>query len=422
MILKTGYKNSIPLPSPGVSFNELQNQLSNIKSQLIIARVIDIILNENHPKFKEVGEWNGIGTIYYEINNQIGSNIGTNIAKPANPQTKTYPLINELVILFNLPDQNIGLDTSNTSYYYLDPINIWNHPHHDAYPNLLISQNQNQEDYKSTDAGYIRRVTDESTEINLNSPSNPTQNSFVEKTNIHPLMPFMGDIIYEGRHGQSIRLGSTSKTDSEKSNNWSTSGENGDPITVLRNGQPKNSSSEGWIPITEDINNDLSSIYLTSTQKIPFTIVKEDFVSYTTPPTIPSQYISPQILFNSDRIILNAKNDSILLSGQKSVGLFSNESINLESQQIYIDGIDIKLGSKTAEEPLLLGNKTVDTLSQILTQLIGICNLLSVSQIFPGGVPIPDAPMNAVASNASAAFQQLQTKLDSLKSNIAKTK
>jgi hypothetical protein len=45
---------------------------------------------------------------------------------------------------------------------------------------------------------------------------------------------------------------------------------NGDPITILRNGQPTKTSPEGWIPITENINNDLSSIYLTSTQKIPF--------------------------------------------------------------------------------------------------------------------------------------------------------
>jgi hypothetical protein len=37
-------------------------------------------------------------------------------------------------------------------------------------------------------------------------------------------MPFMGDSLLEGRHGQSLRFGSTAKSKSEKENNWSNSG------------------------------------------------------------------------------------------------------------------------------------------------------------------------------------------------------
>lgn len=388
----------------------------------LVVRVIDIIMDENHPLIKN-GTY-GLNFIGLAI--CVGttpSSFGREFhALPLNPNDKTYPTINEHLTI----TQSTTPNSNGIQFFYDKPLGLYgtSTPNGNFFPSTTqtITPPSQNLTYTQIEQGAVNVVDNSPTDIIVSSQDNPSQATFIEKSNIHPLMPFEGDRIQEGRWGNSLRFGSTSKSNSQYKNNWSTSGENGDPITVLRNGQPKNSSSEGWIPITEDINNDLSSIYLTSTQKIPFTIVKEDFVSYTTPPTIPSQYISPQILFNSDRIILNAKNDSILLSGQKSVGLFSNESINLESQQIYIDGIDIKLGSKTAEEPLLLGNKTVDTLSQILTQLIGICNLLSVSQIFPGGVPIPDAPMNAVASNASAAFQQLQTKLDSLKSNIAKTK
>ena len=83
-----------------------------------------------------------------------------------------------------------------------------------------------------------------------------------------------GDVIYQGRWGNSLRFGSTVKTDSVDNNTWSETGENGDPITILRNGQDPNSSSEGWIPITEDVNNDLASIWFTSTQKIPLTTSK----------------------------------------------------------------------------------------------------------------------------------------------------
>jgi hypothetical protein len=179
----------------------------------------------------------------------------------------------------------------------------------------------------------LDRVTDGSTEINLNS-SNPSQNTFVEKSNIHPLMPFMGDSLLEGRHGQSLRFGSTAKSKSEKKNNWSDSGENGDPITILRNGQPSKVSDEGWIPITENIKNDLSSIYLTSHQQLPFSIANENFYSTNNPPTTPSQYISPQIILNSNRIVLNAKSDSVLISGQTSVYISSNKSINIRSRTV----------------------------------------------------------------------------------------
>ena len=57
---------------------------------------------------------------------------------------------------------------------------------------------------------------------------------------------------------------------------WSKGGatENGDPITIIRNGQPKELTTEedisrdGETHIFEDINLDPSSIYLTSTQNI----------------------------------------------------------------------------------------------------------------------------------------------------------
>ena len=96
------------------------------------------------------------------------------------------------------------------------------------------------------------------------------------------MLPFAGDVINQGRWGNSIRFGSTAR--SLGLNNWSDSGKNGDPITILRNGQPKDSTPKGWVPITEDINKDLASLYLTSTQQIPLSLSCENFLSYETPP------------------------------------------------------------------------------------------------------------------------------------------
>jgi hypothetical protein len=422
-VYKTGIANSTRGTTAVSSTPDLQGQINNLKSQLVAARVIDIVLDENHPKFKDVGEWNGIGAIFYEFTNQSATGTTLNFALPYDSQIKTYPLVNEIVLLFSLPNQQQGQNTSNQSYFYLKPLGIWNHPHHDAYPNPSVLTSPSQlRDYKTTENGAVRRVEDQSTEIDLNSPVNPSQNTFVEKTDIHPLMPYMGDSLLEGRHGQSLRFGSTAKSKSSINNNWSSAGTNGDPITIVRNGQPTNISDKGWIPITENINNDLASIYLTSYQKIPFSIANENFVSYTTPPTTPSQFANPQIILNSDRIVLNAKTDSILISGQNSVGISSNNSVNIEAKQIYLDGNDIRLGNKNASQSALKGDLTVEYLKMLITELKNLTEVLKTVQDWPGGVPTPNSAILTVANSSQEIFEKIYNNIDDIKSNFIKLK
>jgi hypothetical protein len=415
------------------------NAISELSNFIVTARVTDIVLNENHPYFKNVGEYNGIGAIFYELVNQSGTNTDLNESKnfaiPYDPQLKTYPLINEYVLLIKIPNNQTGGLSSSTSYFYLNPVNIWNHPHHDAYPNPLTLPEDsldNTSDYTSLEAvsGSVRRVGDDNEYLpdsELNSKKNDSQFTFIEKANIHPLMPFMGDVLLEGRHGQSLRFGSTARAPQtappiEINNNWSSTGENGDPITIIRNGQPTNSTDEGWIPITEDLNRDLSSIYLTSYQKIPFSIANENFLAYTTPPTTPAQFANPQIIFNSNRIILNAKTDSILISGETSIGLSSNNSINLEAKQIYLDGTDIRLGSKNASQSALKGDDAVEYLKILINELKNITEALKSVQNWPGGAAAPNPTLLTVANSAQKVFENVYANIDSIKSTFIKLK
>ena len=195
-------------------------------------------------------------------------------------------------------------------------------------------------DYQQIESGIVRRVTDFSTDIELNSPL-LEKGSFVEKTNIHPLLPFAGDNIYEGRWGNSIRFGSTvpknsisgsSNTD-DYQNNWSFVGQNGDPITILRNGQPKDSSDAGWLPIVENIKEDLSSIYMTSYQQIPLRASSENYSALNPEPLLPREFFNPQIILNSNRLVFNASSDSILASAQDTISLTSNKQIGLNSEK-----------------------------------------------------------------------------------------
>jgi hypothetical protein len=226
----------------------------------------------------------------------------------------------------------------------------------------------------------------------------------------------------EGRYGQSIRFGSTAKSKSEISNNWSSAGNNGDPITILRNGQPTQVSDRGWIPITENLSQDLASVYLTSYQKIPFSIANENLVSYTTKPTLPAQYANPQIILNSDRIVLNAKNDSVLISGQNSVGISSNGSVNLEStSEMNLASKLVRLGGVKANQSVLRGDETVAYLKILITELQNLSEALKVVQDWPSGAPVPNPVLLTAANSAVEVFENVYNEIDSVKSKTVKT-
>ena len=420
-----GISANVKLPpgSKSGGREQISQILSKIKGDTQVGRVTDIILNGNYPDIDKYGGLNGIGTIFFELNNFISGKNG--IAKPFYPQVSAYPLVNELVLIFKLPNTGIGRNTSEESYYYINMVSLWNHPHHNAYPNPITSDNlpqQQQKDYQQTQAGSVRRVTDQSTEINLNSPINISQNTFKERSNIHPLLPFAGDIMYQGRWGNSIRFGSTAKpTDLSALNDWSSTGENGDPITIIRNGQPTDASPQGWVPITEKINNDLSSIYQTSTQKIPIQVASENYNSYKTPPEIPSQYTKPQVIINSDRLVFNAKTDSVLLSAEKSVGLSSNDSLNFNSKNYIVAAGSIKLGSKDATEPLVKGETLYKNLTQVVNALITLVDVMEVQQLWPGGVATPDGATSVTARATKDILNNVKKDLVNIKSKVSKT-
>ena len=369
-------------------------------------RVLSIVLDETHPRFKELGEWNGLGTIEFEdVINPLPSP-SLLIAKPLQGNSKNLPLVNEIVYIISLPNTDIASISSNTISYYINTVSLWNHPHHNAFPtspnNLPPTQ---QKDYAQTATGNVRRITDQSTEIFLGK-------TFKERSNIHPLLPFEGDILYEGRWGNSIRVGSTVKN---TPNNWSTTGSNGDPIMILRNGQGVQ-TEEGWIPTVEDINNDDSSIYQTSTQKIPLKASSTSYFSYkSNPPQTPDQYAGKQIIINSGRLVFNSTLDHILLSSKKSINLNAVENVNIDSPNTTIQSEKVYLGSKNATEPLLLGNKTISTLNNLINNLSAFLQVCSTVVATAPGTPL--VPLNLAASQLSSQLKVIQGNLEKLKSN-----
>lgn len=387
---------------------------------IFAARVREIILDDktNEKEFKDNGEWASIGTIFFTLlpaPNTDADPFTSTKAKPLFPHQKNYPLLNEIVYIISLPTPKIGKNVDSKSFYYFQSINIWGSNHHNAIPDPILGQSlpeSQKQDYLQTTAGAVRRVTDEGTEIDLGK-------TFKEKLNIKTLQPYEGDIIYEGRWGQSLRLGSTIKN-AKISSSWSSTGEDGDPITILRNSQYED-DKDSWIPQVEDINKEGSSIYMTSTQTIPIIASSKSYKSYLNPPTTTDKFAGEQIILNSGRLVFNTKTDSILLSSKKTINLNSIESINLDSSKTYIQSKEVYLGDRGAIEPLILGDRFLTDLSQLLTHLASLGKALQS----PLGTPTPyylnlPIPVSAVA--VSETSNNMLKKIESYKSKVSKTK
>ncbi len=338
-------------------------------------RVKDIVLDPNHPRFKEVGEWSGLGTIFFDPTTSGGqpSSPDTLVyAKPMFSNIKFYPLINEIVTIIYVSDP-IKSQEVNESYvklaFYLPPANLWNSQHHNALPDSQVSNPYSgQKSVRQVENGSPNRSHINPTPILLGT-------TFKEKSKVFPLYPYEGDHILEGRWGNSIRLGSTTKFNSYP-NDWSSEGGDGDPITIIRVNKPNPSSTqEGWLPTTENPSSDESSIYLTSTQKIPFfpSSFKTDSFGDDPSPSSPSEYQGNQILVDSGRLVLNAKQDSILLSSPNIIHLSAGGSVHLDcSDKIVLSTGKIYLTNRFASERAVLGDALLLELQKLLPALEGI--------------------------------------------------
>ena len=345
------------------------------------AVVSDIVLDTTSKYFTDAGGWNGVGTVVFK-KVKGGTYRSTGFAKPYFPNFCNYPLRNELVYIFSLPSSDIQENLERETYYYITPLNVWSNQHHNAIPNIIENKDipeSEQRDYLQTQAGASKTISDNPAPLDLG-------NYFVEQSNIKPLKKFEGDIIVESRVGSSLRFGTTVRNNGEALSNWSTGSFNGQPITILRNGQGLQ-GQVGFLPTEENINNDNSSIYLTNGQQIPLEPSSvRDYYSYKKLPTPAKDYRGDQIILNSGRLFLNSKTDSIFLSSPQSINLNSQKTLNIDTEEVSIQAEKILLGSKDAKEPVLYGELTEDVLLSIIALLEQIVN--SSSTATAAGVPI----------------------------------
>ncbi len=404
----------------------------NIPQSIFAGRVVYSILNnQDYPNlFNQKDGWASIGGIFFErMGNSTRSidreAIPSQFARPLNPNVKHIPLENEIVYIISLPSSNSELSSNEEVYYYFNPINIWNSNHQNAIPNFFDinkSPSYEKRNYNAASNGVSRQSSNSQNTLTFGK-------TFKEKTNIKSLQPFEGDIIFEGRFGQSLRLGSTNYN-SPIPNPWSNNSEtedNGNPITILRNSQ-HSSDNDPWIPQIENINGDGASIYLTSNQKIPIEVGSKSYKSYFgLSPVTPKNYIGSQVILTSSRLLFNSTSDSILLSSANTINLNSKKSVNIDTVEnfsVFVpDNGKIFLGGNTKKniEPVILGNRFLDDIKKLAEILVNLGNNLQLNPMLVE-LSKSNAELLGIGGNLKSQAQDIINNIERYKSKTTFSK
>lgn len=133
-------------------------------------------------------------------------------------------------------------------------------------------------------------------------------------------------------------------------------------------------------------------------------------------PEPPDKYKGKQVILNSDRLLFNAKEDSVLIFSKKAIGLSSAGTLNFDSdKEMIVSSPKIYLGVK-ATEPLLLGNSTVDLLKEVFTSLNALSIALSKMKIYVGDVEYIPGSVIDPSNRLNATIEKVLTEIDKIKS------
>lgn len=391
--IQSGRNNSNRLPSAILGANALTERV-------FFGRVISVVLDDSHPRYKSLGGNTAVGTVEFVDYNTVPKDTDSvnkttlyKTAKPLFHNQKNIPILNEIVAIVVGPSKDLQSNTDRETLYYLNVLNLWSHPHHNSIPYVAGTKNPDQKQTYNTSQITPNRLSTQVPTLDLGP-------GFIERSDIHGLQPQLGDMILEGRWGNSLRFTNTGSY----------------ATTILRNGQGATTTSKFNL-IQEDINKDHSSIYLLSNSKtslIPSST--SNYFSYT-PKTQPkgiNSYNGNQLILNSDRVVLNSRTDHLLLTSNKSINLNARDSLNLETTgDTVIATGELYLGSRNATEPLLLGNVSVTLITQLATI---VENLLLASSIAANSAG-PIEPLATNARNLLTDLQKLKRQFESMKSN-----
>lgn len=365
---------------------------SSSNSGTFYGRVVDIILTDKHPKYKQMGGALAINGCFYITVQGTGDVDPDEANDPpfafqGNARYKDIPILGEIIAIESSPAATSESGQGNRKAW-TRIVNVWNAPEHNASPN---TKNPN-----------FQKVL--------------FGKGFKESGRINPLICYPGDTVLQGRQGQSIRF-----TGSQHVNNPLTNSKNnGQPLILIANGQI--TAPNGFTGVIEDVNKNFGSLYFTGFHQIPLKQANTKRLSYNKVPEAANAYAKPQVILNSGRLFLNAKEESILLSAAISVGI-NGKSVNIDADDyICLDSKKIYLGEKArtaveySAQPVLLGKNTVDLLEDFIKAVESFANFLVTPSGLQAAPAVAIAQLKKEGGIMYARLKPLKARLKELKS------
>src|SRR6056300_373707 len=256
---------------------------------------------------------------------------------PIDTNIKRVPILGEQIIVLNSKTADSNSKSAQKRKYYSHIIPVQSNVHNNSLPTANSTNSTTSGgDYGDTSAGNPNSSGGES-DADLGD-------GFVERTDVGSLQPFLGDVLIEGRFGHSLRFGySPTEADTTEDPSWESSTVE-DPITILSNGRKSGGSYNKFI--IESADDDLSSIYLTSSQKIS---LKTSQTNLGMGVDVQSKFDKPSVIITSDRILLDSKSDYVILSGAKDI-INATPSWEMEMDKMFtiLEGLIQQVADLTA--------------------------------------------------------------------------
>ena len=389
------------------------SNIGSTENEFVKGVVTDVITDNEHPlvedgtiPFGRIGyiRFVPMGALFMSADNGF-------FAAPFDKNQNTLPLKNERVDILKTTSGYVYRRGNGNISPNTDGVG-------DTFPKIYRTfkddDSANSSEYQSTSNTGISNKSDSG-----NDESAGFGENFEAQTDlIHTLKLFEGDTIIQSRFGQSIRM-----------SGYNNAEEKLHPSIIIRN--KENDISQTNLELgeqtEEDVNRDGSIISMTSGEfklnfqpgiiddggSSNFKEKPESFDNY------PSELTGDQILINSGRIIISAKESEMIFYSKGNYGFVSDGALSIDNKGGMIVNVDddvdyitngsdynittetgeIHLGNGDSEEPLVLGDTLVELLKELCTEL------QKMNHPTPAGPSGP--PVNAPAFAGIAA--KLQT-------------
>lgn len=286
--------------------------------------MVDRVVNDAHEKYAQDGY--NVGCVQFRLikSNQYRDPSTLNWAWPLDSNISEYPLENEIVHIIS----------SLNRFYYTRKVNaairVTSQP--------LFGLNEELSPIE-TDAKRNAQLQNSVANPRVDSPTQAGRlgRVFKEPTpRVYRLRHDEGDVVYEGRSGHSIRFGAAWTRTSQ----FRSSVKDQSPNILIRVGQSPTvvpSVANEFGIVTEDINNDQSSIYMVTDQIVPIELATKPYAIHgASVPDYPSIFGGNQIVVNTDRLIFNAKKDRFFLSAFAGIHATAIGNITLDTDSDHI--------------------------------------------------------------------------------------